>query len=101
MSFIIFPSARIEGIQSVAAPTTGVAVTVPSVTAGQIDTAFITIEGQNARIRTDGTAASSTSGHLFLTTDTVLVTGVDNVRNISIASVTSTADIFISYGRHL
>lgn len=59
--------------------------------------ALYTIELNNVRYRTDGTAPTTTEGHLLYVGDVLTVTGISDIRNFQAIGTVGTATIKVSY----
>lgn len=64
----------------------------------EAEAAFVSVEGANIRFRYDGVAASLTHGHKILDGYSILIRGVDAVKNFSFCSCAAAApaSIFIT-----
>lgn len=58
--------------------------------------AHVSVETNNIRVRWDGTAPDSTTGHLLTPGDTLTVEGESNVSNLSMIRVTNDATVHIT-----
>jgi hypothetical protein len=59
--------------------------------------AFITVENNSIRVRMDGTAPTTTVGHLLTAGDGLLVTGDGNVANTKMIAAASDGTVQVTY----
>ncbi len=65
----------------------------------QVCGAFITVETDQVRFRTDGTAPDSTTGHLLNIGDVLILSSPNDVTKVKFIKVTNNATLQVSYYR--
>lgn len=59
--------------------------------------AFVTVETNSIRIRTDGTAPDASTGHLFTAGSSFTIIGEDDVRRFQAIQASAGASIMVTY----